>query len=216
MTYSNRPFPKGSSAAVTGFLRFAVLLGAGLFLGGGAMAQPTVAASKAAASAAAPAVVKAVSVELTQFKVVKDAKGVEQLVAAPSVMPGDVIEYKVTYKNTSTKSVGGLVADLPIPEGLEYLPKSAKPGAALVKAAAKDGEYAAEPLMRKLPGNKSEPVPYNEYRALRWSLGELPAGGVAAVTARAKVEAVVPTPPKTAPASVPSSAVTVKPASAAR
>ncbi|MDB5869038.1 MAG: conserved repeat domain protein [Polaromonas sp.] len=180
------------------------------------MAQPTVAASKAATSSVAPAAAKAVLVELTQFKVIKNAKGVEQLVAAPAVLPGDVIEYKVTYKNTSAKAVEGLVADLPIPEGLEYLPKSAKPGAALVKAVAKDGQYAAEPLMRKLPDNKSELVPYNEYRALRWNLGQLPAGAEAAVTARAKVEAVVPPALKTVPASAPSSAITVKPASAAR
>ncbi|MDB5743496.1 MAG: conserved repeat domain protein [Polaromonas sp.] len=195
------------------------MVAAGFLAMGGAGAQPTVAASQAI-SAATPAVVKAVSVELTQSKVVKDAKGVEQLMNAPTVMPGDVIEYKVTYKNNSTKAVDGLVADLPIPEGLEYLPKSAKPGAALVKVAAKDGVYAAEPLMRKLPDNKSEPVPYNEYRALRWSLGQLPAGGIAAVTARAKVEVAAPsspaTAPKTAAAAAPSSAVTVKPASAAR
>ncbi|MDB5930855.1 MAG: conserved repeat domain protein [Polaromonas sp.] len=212
MTYTHQALSKNSSAPAKGFLRFALVLGAGLFLGGSVMAQPTIAASKTAA----PAGAKAVFVELTQFKVVKDAKGAEQLVAAPSVMPGDVIEYKVTYKNTSAKPVDGLVADLPIPEGLEYLPKSAKPGAALVKAAAKDGQYAAEPLMRKLPDNKSEPVPYNEYRALRWNLGQLPAGAESAVTARAKVETVVPPAPKTAPASGPSSAVTVKPASAAR
>lgn len=176
------------------------------------MAQ--VAAAPASAVASTP--IKAVTVELTQSKVVKNAKGVEQLVPAPTVMPGDVIEYKVTYKNTSAKPVNGLVADLPIPEGLEYLPKSAKPGAALVKVAAKDGQYAAEPLVRKLSGNKTEPLPYSEYRALRWELGQLPAGGEAAVTARAKVEVVVPPAPNKPSGSVQSAPVALKPASATR
>ena len=212
MTCSAQHFPKRSLMTIAGVLRLTVLMGSGLFLSNSVFAQ----APTATTVAVAPAEVKAVTVELTQSKVIKNAKGVEQLVPAPTVVPGDVIEYKVTYKNTSAKSVDGLVADLPIPEGLEYLPKSAKPGAALVKAATKNGEYAAEPLVRKLPDNKVEPVPYNEYRALRWNLGKLPAGGVAAVTARAKVEVVVPPAPKAAAAPVQSPAITAKPASATR
>ncbi len=142
---------------------------------------------------------KTVAVVLTQAKVVKDAQGKEQLVAADSVKPGDVLEYRATYTNHTGKSVTGLVANLPIPEGLEYLPKTAKPGATLVKVATKDGAFAAEPLARNVNG-KSEPVPYNEYRSLRWTLGQLPANGVTAVTARAKVEVVVPPAPVAAAA----------------
>lgn len=227
MTCRNRPLPEAllttvvealprKSSITTGkMLQLAILLGSSLVFGGSVMAQPAVATAKPAISPAANAS-KAVSVELTQLKVIKDSKGAEQLVAAPTVVPGDVIEYRATYKNNSTKSIAGLVADLPIPEGLEYLPKSAKPGAALVKVATKNGDYLGEPLMRKLPDNKTEPVPYNEYRALRWSLGQLPAGGVTAVTARARVETVVPPAPKVVPVSAQSSVITVKPASATR
>lgn len=152
----------------------------------GALAQPVVAAHPAVSQS------QAVAVELTQYKVVKNAKGEEQLVSAATVKPGDVIEYRVTYTNKSGKAVTGLIGKLPIPEGLEYLPRSAKPGADLVKAAASDGVFAAEPLMRKLSDGKSKPLPYNEYRALRWTLGRLPAGGVTAISARAKVETVAP------------------------
>lgn len=156
----------------------------------------------AAQGSAAPSVdvgqKQAVSVVLVQFKVVTDAQGREQLVEASTVKPGDVLQYTATYTNNTSRAVTGLVADLPIPEGLEYLPKTARPGAALVKVAAKDGVFAAEPLMRKV-GGKSEPVPYGEYRTLRWTLGQLPARGETAVSARAKVEVVVPQPPPTAP-----------------
>ncbi|WP_095949969.1 DUF11 domain-containing protein [Variovorax boronicumulans] len=182
-------------------VRLTVRLGLGLGvamtlgLGGLAAAQGT----KAAPTPTEAAQKKTVAVVLTQAKVVKDAQGKEQLVAADSVKPGDVLEYTATYTNHTGKAVTGLVANLPIPEGLEYLPKTAKPGATLVKAATKDGAFAAEPLARVVNG-KSEPVPYNEYRSLRWTLGQLPANGSAAVTARAKVETVVPPAPVAAAA----------------
>jgi uncharacterized repeat protein (TIGR01451 family) len=187
----------GSSSQLNSFMspvvRLTVRLGLGLGvamtlgLGGLAAAQGT----KAAPAPTEAAQKKAVAVVLTQAKVVKDAEGKEQLLAADSVKPGDVLEYTATYTNHTGKSVSGLVANLPIPEGLEYLPKSAKPGAALVKVATKDGAFAAEPLAHTVNG-KTELVPYNEYRSLRWTLGQLPANGVAAVTARAKVETVAP------------------------
>jgi len=181
-------------------------------LGGGAavlavlgIASAAVAQPAATAAPAEAAQKKTVDVVLVQSKVVKDAQGKEQLVAADSVKPGDVLEYTATYTNHTGKSVSGLVANLPIPEGLEYLPKTAKPGATLVKAATKDGAFAAEPLARVVNG-KTEPVPYNEYRSLRWTLGQLPANGVTAVTARAKVETVVPPAPAAAAAATPAPA----------
>lgn len=158
-----------------------------------AMAQTAApAAAKPAAAKPAPVNQKTVTVVLTQSKVIKGADGKEKLVEAPTVAPGDIIEYTATYTNKTGKAVTGLQADLPIPEGLEYIPRSAKPAGTLVKAAVKGGEYAAEPLMRPLPNGKTEPVPYSEYRALRWTLGQLPAEGVTAVTARAKVQVNVP------------------------
>ncbi|QNK65421.1 DUF11 domain-containing protein [Variovorax sp. PAMC26660] len=180
-----------------GISHFAARMGAGALvvaslsgLAGTAMAQST-----AATEAAQKTQNKAVAVVLTQHKVVKDAQGKEQLLDAGSVKPGDVVEYQATYTNNTGKPVTGLVADLPIPEGLAYLPRSAKPGATLVQAATKDAVFGPEPLTRKAAGNKTEPVPYADYRALRWSLGQLPANGSAAVSARAKVETVVPPAP---------------------
>ena len=132
-----------------------------------------------------------VDVTLTQFKVVEAASGAEQLVDASTLRPGDVVEYRVVYTNHTGKPVTGLVGELPIPEGLVYVPRSAKPGASRVMVASNDGVFAAEPLLRA--GNKSsEPVPYAEYRSVRWSLGHLSVNGVTAVTARAKVDVDAP------------------------
>ncbi|MDP9877691.1 putative repeat protein (TIGR01451 family) [Variovorax boronicumulans] len=185
---------QGQKNATRWHVRGAVVLS--LFCGAwmSAVAQP---AGTKASVAVRPAAAAAVVVELTQHKVTKNEKGEEQLLDAASVKPGDVIEYRATYTNKSAKAVTGLVGDLPIPQGLEYLPRSAKPGASLVKAAADDGVFGAEPLVRALPGGKTEPLPYSQYRALRWALGQLPAGGVTAVSARAKVEVVVPKAPLT-------------------
>ncbi len=138
---------------------------------------------------------QSVKIALTQMKVVKTPDGKEVLEDASKVKPGDILEYRATYTNVSGKAVSGLVADLPIPEGLAYIPRSAKPSVELVKAATINGEFAVEPLARKVDG-KSVPIPYTEYRKLRWNLGQLPAGGVTAVSARAQVETVEPVLPK--------------------
>jgi hypothetical protein len=50
---------------------------------------------------------------------------------------------------------------------------------------------------------------------LRWTLGQLPAGGETAVTARAKVEIVVPPEPKTSAAAPQAPPVTVQSAAGA-
>jgi len=200
------------------FLRRAARFSAVATVGAGMLAMASLAApasAQPAATPSAPVAEKTVAVALTQWKVVTGADGKEQLLDASSVKPGDVLEYRATYTNHTGKTVSGLVADLPIPEGLEYLPRSAKPGAALVKAATKDGAYAAEPLMRKAANNKTEPVPYSDYRALRWTLGQLPAGGETAVTARARVEVVVPPEPKTSALAPQAPPVTVQSAAGA-
>lgn len=194
---SSKPVSGASAWSLVGRGVGALLLVAGILP---AMAQT---AAQAPAPAAKPASEKVVTVVLTQSKVTKAPDGSEKLVDAPTVEPGDVIEYKAVYTNKTGQAVNGLQADLPIPEGLEYLPRSAKPAGTLVKAAVKGGQYGAEPLMRALPSGKLEPIPYNEYRALRWSLGQLPADGVVAVTARARVETGAPKLPVSASPAAP-------------
>lgn len=156
-----------------------------------ALAGPALAQSAAAKAPAAEAKANTVVVELQQFKVLKQTDGTEKLVDAATVKPGDVIEYRARYINRDARSVSGLQATLPVPVGMEYVPRTARPDAARVQAATKDGRFAAEPLKREVsqPDGKVrlEAVPYAEYRALRWDLGLLPAGGVTEVTARVHV-----------------------------
>lgn len=132
-----------------------------------------------------------VIIKLEQFKVVKNADGREVLSDAKTVKPGEVIEYRASYTNQDQQPVQGLQATLPIPSSMHYLPKSAKPAGTMVQAATAAGNYGSEPLMQQANVNgvrKTEPVPYSQYRSLRWDVGTLDAGKTYVVSARAQVE----------------------------
>ena len=135
---------------------------------------------------------------LTAKKVEMNADKKEVLSEAKSAKPADVIEYQVTYTNKGKTAVSNLAATLPIPADTEFMRGSGKPGTA--RATLGDGKFAAIPLKRKvkLPSGKEEEinVPFSEYRALQWSLGELAAGKSVVVSARVRVSDA----PVTAPA----------------
>ncbi len=135
----------------------------------------------AATSFAAPADKKdAVQIKLESFKVVvKDGK--EALADGGQAKPGDVLEYRATYKNVSKNAVRNLAATLPVPEAMEFVAKTASPVGA--EATTDKKNFALIPLVR---ANK-EPVPTKEYRALRWHVPELAADQSFVVSARMKV-----------------------------
>jgi len=124
--------------------------------------------------------------------VVKDERGREKLEEVDGVRPGDVLEYRAVYRNVSKQALKGVAANLPLPEGLEYVARTAQPGKGVQFALKADGTYEAEPLMRKGADGRMQPVPLNEYRQIRWRLEELAPGAEAVVSARAKVEMAAP------------------------
>jgi uncharacterized repeat protein (TIGR01451 family) len=117
------------------------------------------------------------------------ANGKEVLVSAEQARPGDVIEYRAIYKNDGRTAVRELDATLPVPNGLEYLPKTAAP--AMVLASTDGRTFAPVPLVRKTrtaDGREEvREVPLSEYRALRWSIGALAAKESRTVRARMRV-----------------------------
>lgn len=139
-----------------------------------------------------------ISVFITLQRVEKDAKGKEVLTEAATVKPGDVVEYKVVYANNSDQSLGNVQAALPIPEGMEYVGKSALPASALASVDGK--EFAPEPLKRTFQDKDgkvvTEEVSLAEYRALRWQIESLQPGKEYVVKARARVSTTPPAPPK--------------------
>lgn len=138
---------------------------------------------------ATPAIVRAagdVSVVLTAQRVaVVDGK--EILGPAEQASPGDVIEYRAEYRNAGASAVKQLAATLPVPNGMEYLPKTGAP-----QLASLDGKnFSSVPLKRRVrlaDGTEVlRDVPASEYRWLRWTLGTLAPKSSRTVTARVRV-----------------------------
>jgi len=140
----------------------------------------------AASANAAPATTavkkEPVQIKLEQFKVIVE-NGKETLSPIQSVQPGEVIEYRATYKNVSTGAVKNLVATIPVPKGTEYQAKTANP-LATAEASIDNVTFGVMPL---IDSQKKQPIPTKQYRALRWKLQELAADKSIVVSARMKV-----------------------------
>ena len=129
------------------------------------------------------------SITLSAQKVQKSADGKETLSKADKVAPDDLLEYSAVYRNRSKDSISGLNASLPIPFGMTYVAKSARPESVLASV---DGvKFEAEPLMRTVKDKDGKEqqiaVPYSEYRNLRWAIGTMEGGKRLEVSARMRV-----------------------------
>jgi uncharacterized repeat protein (TIGR01451 family) len=129
-----------------------------------------------------------VAVQLTASKVTSK-NGAEKLAPAEQAKPGDTLQYEAVYRNESSRSVENLQATLPIPQGVEFVPGTAKPAA---PQASLDGKtFAPIPLKRTVTTadgkTQEQDVPTSEYRALRWTFPQLEAGKSLSVTARTRV-----------------------------
>src|SRR6202158_4827416 len=130
-----------------------------------------------------------VKVTLVANKIVK-TNGTEVQQSGQTAKPGDTIEYVAEYRNTDKATVRNVVATLPVPAGMEYVPDTQTPRSAL---ASTDGmHFSAIPLKRTVRDATGQPkeelVPYTEYRTLRWDLGEISGGASKTVIARVKVK----------------------------
>jgi uncharacterized repeat protein (TIGR01451 family) len=129
-----------------------------------------------------------VETRLEARKVTRLPDGRENIVDADTAKPGDVIEYVVTYRNSSKEAVRNFQATLPIPQATEYIERSAKPAAA--KASVDAQTFEAMPLKRKAyrdGRDVEEAIALREYRYLRWTEPELGPGKSLTYTARVRV-----------------------------
>lgn len=124
-----------------------------------------------------------VSIQLNAFKKTVDSKGNAQFKVADAIKPQDVIEYRASYTNNTSREIKSLKATLPIPADTQYLGSSLPSGA----LASTDGvNFAAMPLKKKVQG-KWVDVPLKDYRALQWQIATLPAKKTVTVSAQTKV-----------------------------
>ena len=129
------------------------------------------------------------AISLEARKVVKQPDGQEKLLPAERAFPGEVVQYDALYFNKSLKALQNVSPTLPIPNGMVFVPESAKPVPA---EASLDGrKFELIPIKRKvtLPNGEvaEKEVSPTEYRALRWHLGDMAAGSQTTVIARTKL-----------------------------
>lgn len=135
-------------------------------------------------------------IRLTAQRVLAKPDGQELLQPADRAFPGDIVQYDAVYQNRGPRAISNLQPTLPIPAGMEYLPDSAKPAPA---QASLDGRrFEPIPLKRRVTlasGEvREEEIPPSDYRALRWSAGDLSAAGKTTIVVRARVAPVTPRP----------------------
>ena len=91
-----------------------------------------------------------VKVLLIASKII-NVDGTEKKESGNKAKPGEVIEYVAEYKNPDKSPVKDVVATLPVPAGMEYLPNTAMPSQ--VMASTSDGKFAPLPLKRAVRGD---------------------------------------------------------------
>jgi len=129
--------------------------------------------------------------DLAVAKVTQQSNGKPSFESARATEPGDIVEYRVTYRNTNYVPVRGVVGTLTIPVNrFTYVGDSKTRG--LMLEASLDGKtFEPVPLKRLVVSDdgqmKMESIPAGEYRFLRWQVGDLPARGSITVSARMRV-----------------------------
>lgn len=126
------------------------------------------------------------SVTLVHQRVVIGKDGSERYVPANRARPGDLIAYRATYTNRAKRPLSRVLATLPIPAGMVYVPASAEPKEVL---ASLDGVHFEPVPLKRMVKNEDgikvpREVPVREYKALRWKLDILSAGKAETVKAR--------------------------------
>ena len=119
-------------------------------------------------------------IKLDAFKVVPaTATSAESFIAADTAAPGDVIEYRATYTNTTAGMLRNFLPEIPVPAGLTVIEGSDMPKATLGSL---DGiTFSALPLL----GSDGQPVPAASIRALRWNVANLAVGESVTLRVRA-------------------------------
>ena len=114
--------------------------------------------------------------DMNAYRVKFNEQGEKYLEPASNAAKGDVLEYQLTYTNTTKKELNGLVVTGPIPANTSYIKKSGKAFSASKLYVSIDGgvTYESEPVLRqvKMPNGKfmSTLIPEDKYTNIRWTL----------------------------------------------
>ncbi len=133
--------------------------------------------------------------QMDVYVIETDRNGEELARPAREVEPGQVLEYRITYRNVSSKPLKKLVVTGPVPAATEFVPGSPRTRvAAELQASIDQGKsYATPPLYRWVmtPEGRRvrEEVPPQEYTHVRWQAqGMFPGFGVQEYRYRVRVK----------------------------
>lgn len=121
--------------------------------------------------------------DMKAFVVTVDAKGKEVLQAAKRAEPGQVIQYRITSKNSGEQALKGLKAVGPIPANTRYVGQSAYTNIKSNLQVSIDGGkiFEKEPVKRQktMPNGSVETViiPTSQYTHVRWTANDALASG---------------------------------------
>ena len=105
---------------------------------------------------------------------VTEKGGKETVVATEQASPGDVVEYRLTYRNTGEQPLSGLVITGPVPANTAYVGGSAntKVDASFTVSIDNGTSFLAEPVTREVKDadgqSKDVTVPPSDYTQVRW------------------------------------------------
>lgn len=146
----------------------------------------------AVAALAAPNV--EIKIKAEKEKVVtKDGKKVTKLVAAKDIVPGEIVQYTILYRNTGDQSATNAVVSDPIPEGTAYIPGSATDGGEITFSIDKGKTFNKPTLLTyetKGPNGKVEKkmASPEDYTTIRWVIAAIPAKAKGSVSFKVRVK----------------------------
>ena len=112
--------------------------------------------------------------ELVAYLVQIDADGKESLTRTTAAAPGEIIEYRLIYRNVGSGELSGLVVDGPIPANTSYVAKSASSQVPNEFMVSIDGgkTWDQEPVRRMKKGDSGQQeevvIGPDNYTHLRW------------------------------------------------
>lgn len=137
----------------------------------------------------APATAQQLVGNLVAYRVTVSESGQESREEAGTGKPGDLLEYVLTYTNPESTPVSNLQVTLPVPGGARFEGHATAPSHATA-----GGEWAAYPLKETVVSDGAQVerlIPYERYRALRWTLSTLKGGEATEVSMRVRIPSAV-------------------------
>ncbi len=128
-------------------------------------------------------------VQMEEVSVGDDGERQTRLVAADTVVPGDVVIYTTTVENISDESAENVVVNNPVPEHLSYVAGSAfAPGMVIEFSVDGGATYAPAEELTVVEDGQSRAATAEDFTHIRFVLqGQLAAGAQGIVRFRARL-----------------------------